>query len=652
MPGRTEKFIYERNVARFRIAYPYEYQKYTEWNSKKAKFSIEEVETYTKKTAIKAVFPDERQYMLQSIYGEDDYINDAVDSLGKLGNRCPIFIVGLPAIEEARKIIKKCHEECIVLIYEPSIEVLDYYLKNVDITDLFGILPVSLYFEGLSGDKLLDRVASLFTLETISLFRQFVSPNYENICGEEVLKASRILKEAFHKVMSMWLTAARFTDVAGNNMLYNLRSLIDGYNVSELFGMLKNEIPVILVSAGPSLNKNIDDLKKAKGKAFIIAVDTAIKPLLNHGIKPDLFCIVDGKKPTALMDHPGIHEIPLVTSLVVASGIMDLHKGKKFFYACDELIEKEIFDRCRKETGCKKNLYPAHIPTGGSVANSAFSLAHYMGAKEIILVGQDLALTGGKTHADGTFKDKMKKITAEEAAGTFYVDGIHGNKVLTRDDFDVYRRWFEAYIEDEKLKNVIDATQGGAKIKGTKIMALKAAIEKYCTKKCDIQGKIDALPKMLDYSAKRALIDVYESLPEKMSEVRKMAHKGVSLYKKFGKLASAENPDEKELKKCAAKLKTVNDFMNDDNFALFVQSNMVNIDYIMRMSIYEEDEDEVEERIKIARHGQSFNSIIELYAAHLYFNTKEIVKKRKLKATKADIGGPLDKFLYELSKEA
>ena len=33
-----------------------------------------------------------------------------------------------------------------------------------------------------------------------------------------------------------------------------------------------------------------------------------------------------------------------------------------------------------------------------------------MGSKTIILIGQDLALTDNKTHADGTFEDKMKEI--------------------------------------------------------------------------------------------------------------------------------------------------------------------------------------------------------------------------------------------------
>ena len=75
------------------------------------------------------------------------------------------------------------------------------------------------------------------------------------------------------------------------------------------------DITGIVVAAGPSLNKNIKELKRAKGKAFIIAVDTALKPLLREGIIPDMFFIVDAMKPLDLVDMNGVEQIPMVTTL-------------------------------------------------------------------------------------------------------------------------------------------------------------------------------------------------------------------------------------------------------------------------------------------------------------------------------------------------
>ena len=79
------------------------------------------------------------------------------------------------------------------------------------------------------------------------------------------------------------------------NILCNAKYVIKGYKTRQFVDVIPRNIPAIIVAAGPSLNKNILELKRLKGRAFIIAVDTAIKPLLNAGIIPDMYAVVDGK---------------------------------------------------------------------------------------------------------------------------------------------------------------------------------------------------------------------------------------------------------------------------------------------------------------------------------------------------------------------
>ena len=66
----------------------------------------------------------------------------------------------------------------------------------------------------------------------------------------------------------------------GCRNIYQIRQALEGLNVEE--------IPAILVSAGPSLDKNISELKKAQGKAFIVVVDAALRTVLRAGVRPDL----------------------------------------------------------------------------------------------------------------------------------------------------------------------------------------------------------------------------------------------------------------------------------------------------------------------------------------------------------------------------
>lgn len=88
-------------------------------------------------------------------------------------------------------------------------------------------------------------------------------------------------------------------------------------------------------------------------------------------------------------------------------------------------MESEILFALSRKEGEDRTL--PNIPTGGSVATSAYSFGIQMGAKTVILVGQDLAMTGNKTHADGTFEDKMKEI--DTGSGEYFeVESVDGGK--------------------------------------------------------------------------------------------------------------------------------------------------------------------------------------------------------------------------------
>ena len=67
-----------------------------------------------------------------------------------------------------------------------------------------------------------------------------------------------------------------FSPYQAENFYHNVGYLQTGYKAFQLLGKIPSNVPAFVVSAGPSLNKNIKELKRAKGKSFIIAVDTAV----------------------------------------------------------------------------------------------------------------------------------------------------------------------------------------------------------------------------------------------------------------------------------------------------------------------------------------------------------------------------------------
>lgn len=76
------------------------------------------------------------------------------------------------------------------------------------------------------------------------------------------------------------------------------------------------------------------------------------------------------------------------------------------------------------------------------------------------------------------------------------IEDIYGNTTLTTADFKHYLEWFEDKIEELKDtdKEVIDATEGGAKIHGASLMTLKEAVAKYCREEFEIRKYFDEAP--------------------------------------------------------------------------------------------------------------------------------------------------------------
>jgi len=100
-----------------------------------------------------------------------------------------------------------------------------------------------------------------------------------------------------------------------NNAKENLK--LNSPNVGIFFDKFK-DVPIIIVSTGPSLDKNIDLLKEAKGRALIISAGSALRPLLMRNIKPDFFAIIDPQDITYNQikgyENIGIPFIYLVTA--------------------------------------------------------------------------------------------------------------------------------------------------------------------------------------------------------------------------------------------------------------------------------------------------------------------------------------------------
>ncbi len=545
--------------------------------------------------------------------GKRDPIGPAkiwVQTLGELQTNAPIFIMGVGNPIYLRELVEYSEKRLTIIIYEPSIQI---FLKFLEISQIEKWMEKHLIIFNVAGIEGMDELymenilKKIIRYSILQYFRYLILPNYDILFTEEVMKYTHMCFKIIQDEKVGFYTRNRFSKVVVKNLLANARYLCKGYKTTQLVNIIPHDIPGIVVAAGPSLNANMQELKKAKGKAFIIAVDTAIKPLLKEGIIPDMFAIIDGLKPLNLIQVESAREIPLVTTLDAASEVLEYHKGMKFFYNEGYQFAERIFWKSKEKVG--------NVSCGGSVATSAFSLLYKIGINTIILVGQDLAYTNNKSHADGTFHEQMEKVN------TSYFQTVEGNyeeKVPTRGDFKLYLEWYNMYIEGCMKHRpgfrVINATEGGAKIKNTEIMTLQEAIEKECTKEVNIQECLEKLPTMLDKEGQEWTIEYLKGMSLEFHKLQSMAKKLRNNYKKLDKICDKKNIDKKEYQNILKKLNNqIKQIESMDTYQL-VSFTMTQAMYILRSEQFLQEDSIQKEGKEIARKGILYVENVEKMA--------------------------------------
>lgn len=218
---------------------------------------------------------------------------------------------------------------------------------------------------------------------------------------------------------------------------------------------------IIIVAAGPSLDKNVDLLRKKPEGTIILSTGTVFSKLIKLGIRPD-YCIVSESDPlvNAQFEEVWSECIPLLILSTANHDIFVKYKGDKYV----------IFQSGYEAAECmaEKKGYRLH-QTGGSVSTVALDVAIRMKCSRIIFIGLDLAFTNSLSHAANTHL--LSQITH---TNNFVVKSNTGEILQTSQNLIIYKKWIENRIKelDCKLIKIIDATEGGALIEGLVIDTL------------------------------------------------------------------------------------------------------------------------------------------------------------------------------------
>lgn len=566
----------------------------------------------------------EKKYYFNSLYNDNDMVEAWCNQHDISHYRTVALVFGF-ANGAYIKELRNRNKEMKIVVYEPSPDIVEKQRSQQEVVEIINDKNIEIVHD---EKRMYGILAEMPDYEIIKYIKVFVTPNYDIVYEKEFGRLKVLLEEHENRLRVNRNT----TKVFGKTMMMNAaNNLLDCvkqysmYNLKKEFDRLKKDkIPAIVVAAGPSLDKNIKELKNIKGKAFIISVDTALKSLAKEDIVPDIAVTVDPHKPIGLFDHEKINHVPLVYALGANADIKQVHHGMRIYENSTNSILDGFIYKLEKRV--------LRLSTGGSVANDAFSLARELGFKTVILIGLDLAYPYNKMHTEGAYgKDADNKIK-ESDTHYIQVEDIYGNMVRTEENMNIYRQWFEREADLYPDIRIIDATEGGAKKKGMEILTLRDALKRECKNDegIDFQRVIGELAPYFNAEERSEIIDYLNNIDFHMEALRKKMREGIKAYDKLDELNRKQKYTGKEFTGAIEKITEINNLVSDNKEMEYLQLYVAEEDYQLREVVFEEKDNLYEDIRHMANNGKKLvNSIIDA--------TYEIERDMKLAAEKTNI---------------
>jgi len=389
-----------------------------------------------------------------------------------------IIFVGLGDGYFLSELLKKSNSRSIIVV-EPDHKLFNTVISERDLSDIFKDTRVSLFIGNNYNDELFHNII----LGNISFLMDFciiVHPLYNVINHKMVVEALVGIKSAIRYITRAVGNSPADSFIGFVNTLNNLRYFIDTVDIEYLKVFTKGK-PIVIVSAGPSLEKNIDVLHDIKDNVYIIAATTIYKRLINKGIKPDAISILERDEEVYDLlfknqEYP--EDLILFSQSLVNHKIYEHYKGPIITF----FRQESFFDNSISTVWGNINCFQP----GSSVAHMNFQIANILEGSPIILMGQDLAYAkDGKTHATNTIYDDEEvhlnfdvNTHRNEDNKTIKVIGYNNSEAITNELWNYFKYWFETQISSRNLE-IYNCTEGGARINGTIEMKLIEVIDKF-----------------------------------------------------------------------------------------------------------------------------------------------------------------------------
>ncbi|EAJ0700568.1 motility associated factor glycosyltransferase family protein [Campylobacter jejuni] len=398
-----------------------------------------------------------------------------------------------------------------LFVFESEIELFILALSTLDLSEELKVYKVVL-FDCVAKD-LEIQIAMIFDqqsiLEYLSLYEMFINTSYYLRFYEKQIV---FLNEVCLKTIGV---AVRNADISCflplltyEQFLQNIPSMLESIPFQRILNERKNKFDnAIVVSAGPSLAKQLPLLKAYQDKAVIFCADGALSMLEKEGIVPDYVTNLDYSDWSIkfFQNKENLKQSIIALECATHPNVVRSLNAENCMIV---LRNKALYQRFNLNDF-------GYIDTGTHVSHFSYTLALALGFKNIIMIGQDLAFDEeGNSHSKGF--DFGEKFSGEENIDKLKVTAYAGKgEVLTHITWNDYRIKLEyLFACNEQKAKFYNATEGGARINFTEELSFKECCEKFLIKE---KPKFE-LPKSLTKNRSDKLLAKFKEKIQKDQE--------------------------------------------------------------------------------------------------------------------------------------
>ncbi len=366
-----------------------------------------------------------------------------------------------------------------LFVFESEIELFILALSTIDLSE--ELCSGKIYLVDIEEERVDIQLLILFDMkdmfEYLSLYEMFVNNSfYKQFCEKTWCETDEFCKKNIEIVIRDSGLNSNLSFQSYFHFLQNIPSMLESIPFQRILNERKNKFEnAIVVSAGPSLAKQLSLLKAYQDKAVIFCADGALSMLEKEGIVPDYVTNLDCRDLAMkfFQNKENLKQSIIALECATHPNVVHSLKAENCMIV---LRNKALYQRFNLNDF-------GYIDTGTHVSHFSYTLALALGFKNIIMIGQDLAFDEeGNSHSKGF--DFGEKFSGEENIDKLKVPAYAGKgEVLTHITWNDYRIKLEyLFACNEQKAKFYNATEGGARINFTEELSFKECCEKLLTK--------------------------------------------------------------------------------------------------------------------------------------------------------------------------